>query len=263
MGSGRLVQARRVAVAAVVGVACGGVIGGGVGGVAAAGGATGPGVPRCGPTAPKLTVRGTGQATGTPDLLTLTLSVSTTAPTANGALDQNDQDAAAVTAALATGGVKGKNVQTTGLSVQPQFNKTGTVTGYSVTNSVVADVRQLSSAGAVIDAAAAAAGNAVRVSGLTFSIQDPRPLEDRARRDAVGQAVSDAAAMAAAAGQRLAGVCKVTDDSTAPVPVGQTFSSAAGTAGTVASVPLERGTQQATAQVTMVYSLAADPRPRE
>ncbi|HVX20339.1 MAG TPA: SIMPL domain-containing protein [Acidimicrobiales bacterium] len=213
------------------------------------------GAAACGPTAAKLTVRGTGEATGTPDLLILTLSVSTSAPTANGALDQNNQAASAVTAALAAGGVKGKDVQTTGLSIQPQFDKTGSVTGYAVTNSVVADIHQLSSAGSIIDAAAGAAGDAVRIGGVTFSIEDPRPLEDRARRDAVRQAVSHATAMAAAAGQRLAGVCSIRDDSAAPVPVSATFGSVASAA--PSAVPLERGSQQASAEVTVVYALAA------
>src|ERR1700678_2222980 len=42
--------------------------------------------PHCGPTAAKLTVQGTGQATGTPDLLTVVVQVAASGPSATAAM---------------------------------------------------------------------------------------------------------------------------------------------------------------------------------
>jgi len=210
--------------------------------------------PSCGSGAPKLTVHGTGQASGTPNLLTLTLAVDASGTSAESALGADNASTSAVIAALSSGGVKGKKVQTTGLSIQPTYSKTGTLTGYSVENSVVAEISDFTTAGSVIDSAAGAAGNDVRIDGLSFSIEDPAGLEDQARQDAVHEAVSHAATMAAAAGDRLGPVCTLSDDTGAGTTPGFRGLANGGVAGT-AAVPVEPGSQEATAQVTLVYAL--------
>jgi uncharacterized protein YggE len=108
----------------------------------------------------------------------------------------------------------------------------------------------------VLDAAVGAGGDSLNIDSIEFARADPRVLEDRARQDAVRQAVGHAAAMAHAAGERLAGVCTVTDQSAlAPLsPLPLASSAAFGAA--APSVPLERGTEEADAQVTLVYALA-------
>ena len=117
-------------------------------------------------------------------------------------------------------------------------------------------ITNLASAGSVIDAVSGAAGNAGQINSVSLSIKDPRDLEDQARTDAVHQAVSHAQAMAKSAGERLGPVCSLTD--TAPTSqVNPGFSTAAGLP-QAAVVPIEVGSQQASAQVTIVYSLKAD-----
>lgn len=223
--------------------------GGGSGDSASA--ATAPG---CGSGAPTLTVRGTGMATGTPNLLTLTLAVDVTGATAQTALSQDNATTSSVIGALTGGGVASRQIQTTGLSIQPSYDTKGVLTGYSVRNSVVAKLHDFATAGAVIDAAAGAAGNAVRIDSLTFSIRDPRGVEDQARQDAVHQAVSHAATMAAAAGERLGRVCSLDDKSSMSLPQNGGFV-AEGSPVSAPAVPLQPGTQQASAQVRLVYAL--------
>ncbi len=221
--------------------------------------------PGCGAGSPRLTVTGSGLATGTPDLLTLTLSVDVVDGTAQAALADDNGRTAAVIGALRTGGVPASGIQTTGLSILPDYtfeHGTNVLTGYSVDNSVVARLTDFTTAGSVIDAAAGAGGNAVQITSLTFSMADQRPLQDRARTDAVHQAVAHAAAMAAGAGERLGQVCSLTDQSQVPSglnSVGGTYAASPDQA--QASVPLQAGTQQATAQVTLVYSLSPAPPP--
>lgn len=236
----------------------------GLGGLVASGctsaGASTTNVPSCSPNSAKLTVQGTGLATGTPDTLTIDIATSATEATAQEALTDNNNEATAVTAAFAAGGVTKKNIQTTGLSVQPNYTLakgTEVLTGYRVNNTISAMITNLASAGSVIDAVSSAAGNAGQINSVSLSIKDPRNLEDQARTDAVHQAVSHAQTMAKSAGERLGPVCSLTD--TAPtsqfnpgvsIPAGSPQASA---------VPIEVGSQQANAQVTIVYSLKADP----
>lgn len=214
--------------------------------------------PSCSPNSAKLTVQGVGLATGTPDTLTVDVNVSATDATAQAALAEDNTKAAAVIAAFTAGGVTKQNIQTTGLSVQPNYtlmHGTEVLTGYGVNNSVTAMITNLGTAGSVIDAVSGAAGNAGQINSLSFSIKDTRHLEDQARTDAVHQAVGHAQTMAASARERLGVVCSLTDTT----PTSQAPSGLQNAAGIAASpVPLEVGSQQASAQVTIVYSLVAD-----
>jgi len=217
----------------------------------------------CNSSTPKLTVQGTGEATRTPDVLIAVLAVNVTAPTAQAALSQDNDKALAVVAALAGGGVARRDIQTTGLSLQPQYSYpkgVQTVTGYQVSNTVTATVNQNPQAGATIDAVVAAGGNEVTINSLSYSFRHPQVVEDIARTSAVHQAVSHAKAMALASGRRLGPVCSLTDQTQSPLPYefGGALPLAAGSvnsATAAAPVPLEAGSQSESDQVTMVYAL--------
>jgi uncharacterized protein YggE len=220
-------------------------------------------------------VEGNGQASATPDLLTVTVGVAVTGPSAGAALTLDNTQTAAVLAAFSQGGVAPKDLQTTGLSVQRSYPEPapGVAVGqpaivvgngrprpaeYDVDNTVVAKLRDLSSAGSVIDAVVAAGGDATSIDSLVFSLDDQRRIEDRARLDAVRQAVSHAGSMAEGAGEHLGQLCTMTDDSTPiPSPLGLGIAGPADAARGGTSVPLSGGTEQVTARVTAVYALAA------
>jgi len=251
------VHERTVRVGVAAGVVAAIALGGSAVGLAAT---TGTGAPRapapgCSSTSPRLTVQGTGQATATPDLLTVAVDITVSAPSAQASLAADNAKASAVTAAFQTGGVLSRDVQTSNVSIQPNYNLAGNITGYQMTNTVTAKLRDFSKAGAIVDALTGAAGNATRIDSMTFSIEDPRGTEDRARSDAVGQAVSHARSMAAAAGERLGPVCSLTDDATSPGPGFNEDFAARAAASSAAAVPLEPGTQQVSDQITMVYAL--------
>jgi uncharacterized protein YggE len=246
------------AIGAATVVVLAGAVAAGVSLAARSGPATAVDPPTCG-SAPRLTVQGSGLATGTPDLLTLSADVNVTDATAQAALADDNSRTAAVLAALKAAGAAPADLQTTGLSVQPTYvTRDGTLVlaGYTVDNTVVAKLRDFGTAGASVDAVVGAAGNAAHIDSLTFSIADARPLEDQARQDAVRQAVSHAGAMAAAAGERLGPVCSMVDDSSiSPGPTYHGLSPLASSSAGAPDVPLQPGTQQASAQVTIVYAL--------
>lgn len=215
--------------------------------------------PSCAPNAARLTVQGTGLATGTPDMITVVVTISTTDTTAQAALADNNGKAAAVIAAFSAGGVTKPDIQTTGLTLEPNYSfvkGTEVLAGYGVNDMVTARITDLAAAGSTIDAVSGAAGNAGQISSVSFSINDPRALQDEARTDAVDQAVSHARAMAVSAGEHLGPVCSLTDSTPAP-QVGPVYNSVASSQTAAAAVPLEAGSQQANAQITMVYALEA------
>lgn len=236
----------------VVGAGCG------IARTSSAGASPNTGPPRCAPSDPHLTVQGSGQGSGTPDVLTAVFGFSTTASSSNAALTQNGAKVAAALQALATNGVPKQDTQTTALNLSPQYafpHGVPTLTGYQATETVSATLRDLATDGTTIDAVVAATGNAAQINGLTFSFGDPAAVQAKARTAAVHQAVAHAQAMAAAAGRRLGAVCSLTDTTQPSNPRPQAFGDSIAASGP-AGVPLEPGTQLESDQVTIVYALS-------
>jgi uncharacterized protein YggE len=213
----------------------------------------------CGPTAPKLSVVGTGQATVSPNLLTVVVQVDAGGPSAAAALATDDADAARALSTFENGGVQAKDITTSGLSLQPQYaypKGVPTLTGYEVDNSVTATLRDIAKSGAIIDAVVGSAGNALQIESIAFSSADPGIGQNRARAKAAAQAEAHAHALARAAGRSLGPVCTLTDQSQATEPGFDQLAlpSATGDAN-AAEVPISSGQQTQTAQVSLVYSL--------
>jgi len=207
-----------------------------------------------------ITATGDGEATGTPDTLTVDVGVQTTDESAAQALQTNNSEAAALIAKLEADGVATTDIQTSQLNISPNYTGTATprITGYTVTDEVIAKFRQLDRAGQLIDDAVAAAGNDARVDSIGYSIDDDGPLLAAARADAVRSAAARAEAMAAAAGVTLGEVLTITDE-TQPQTTYPEFaanSSAGGVGSPAIPVPLQAGQEQLSAEVSVVYEIA-------
>lgn len=210
----------------------------------------------CTSSAAKITASATGSVTAKPNLLTISIDVHTKAPAATTALHENNAQAAALIATLKAAGLASADLETSGLSIMPSYSGSPAhVSGYQVDDTVTARVHKLSSAGSLIDAAAAKLGNDMRFEGLAFSLTNDAAASLAARTLAVHTAAARARAMSAAAGARLGALCSVSDLSTTSQPLHQPtyFSAAAGTA--AAGVPVQSGTQQVSARVKLVYGL--------
>ncbi|MFE3289546.1 SIMPL domain-containing protein [Rhodococcus sp. NPDC059234] len=200
---------------------------------------------------PGISTQATGKVTGTPDTLTVVLGVQTQGTDANGTLAANAEKATALVDSLKSKGVDAKDIQTSGLSVQPTFGPDGTITGYQVGNQVTATVHEVARAGEVIDAAAAAAGDAVRVQQTSFSIADDGELRAQARERAVQQAQAQAGQIAAAAGVGLGPVRSITEvPATGPAPMPGSAALA-----DRAPTPIEPGSQELSVSVQVVYDV--------
>ena len=200
-----------------------------------------------------LTVTGTATVNAAPDQATLSLGVTTTGATAAVAMGANNDAASAVIARLIAAKVAERDMQTTGLSLNPNWvmNAAGTaqeIQGYTASSTLTVRIAALDAAGAILDAAIADGANTL--NGLTFGLADPRPAEDDARKAAVADALARAQVLAQAAGETLGPIVSITEGGGGQQPMPMLFKAAADSA-----VPLAAGEVGVSAEVTIVWQL--------
>lgn len=142
-----------------------------------------------------ISVTGEGKLTLTPDVAEVRLGVEARARSAEEARNRAAEAMQAVVARLRENGVVEKDLKTSSLNVGQDrrfVNGQEVIEGYRVTNMVSAKVRQLENVEKVIDAAVAAAGDLVRVDGVTFTVDKPARLQAQLRELAVADARSRA-----------------------------------------------------------------------
>ena len=125
-----------------------------------------------------------GETRAVPDMATINLGVNTEAPTAAGAMTANAVQMNKIFAALRRAGIADKDIQTTGLNLNAQYdyvqNEPPKLRGYQASNQVTVAVRDLSRVGAALDATVTAGAN--QVNGISFGLADPAAAtRDRSR----------------------------------------------------------------------------------
>ena len=197
-----------------------------------------------------ITVVGTGEVRGTPDVADLVLGVSGRAGSAAEVMARIADRAQKVIDALHDAGVSDDDIQTADLSVNPVLDDDGTVKGYEATNTVTVRIRDLSKAGGIIDSAAAKAGDDIRVQGITFSIDDDSALLAAARTKATKRARAQAEQLASGADVEVGAVRSISE-STNVVPLTYTGDAAA----KAAETPVMPGSQTLSVQATVVFAI--------
>ena len=197
-----------------------------------------------------ITVVGTGQVRGTPDVADLVLGVTGRGATAADVMRTIGERAQNVIGALRDAGVAEEDVQTNDLFVQPVLDDQNRVTGYEATNTVSARIRALAKAGEVVDAAAAKAGDDIRIQGITFSIDDDSALLAAARTKATKRARAQAEQLANGADVEVGEVRSIAE-STSSYPVAYAGDAAA----KAASTPVMPGSQTLSVQATVVFAI--------
>ncbi|MFQ6001558.1 MAG: SIMPL domain-containing protein, partial [Anaerolineae bacterium] len=152
-----------------------------------------------------ISVSGEGRVSAEPDMAEIIIGVESRAPTAKEAASQNSEDMNEVVAVLGEMGIAEEDIQTVDYSIRAEIDYRGdegpTVVGYVVTNAVRVKVRDLDLVGDLLDEVTEAGAN--NIYGITFTIEDPRPFQERAREMAVADARSKARQLAEAADVRL------------------------------------------------------------
>ncbi len=209
---------------------------------------------------PGVTVTGVGRVQGRPDTLRATVGVEAERDSVSEALEAANAATEAVLAALRDAGVADRDLQTVQFSVNPRYVDTTTgipeISGYVVGNLVEATVREIGRAGDVLQAAVTAGGDAARVQGITFALEDNAALVDAARESAFADARRKAEQYAALAGRELGPLVGLSEVVADPPQPDEFRAAAEGGADVAASVPLQPGRQEVGVTVTAVWSLS-------
>lgn len=201
------------------------------------------------PSSTTITVTGSGTVKATPDRASFDFGVTTQAVTASEALRRNAEQARAIVDALEKKGIAASDIQTTQVSLWPQTSSNGNaIVGYQASNTVHVTA-PLGQSGDVVDAAVGAGANNVDGPNLDTSQKDS--LYADALRQAVADAKSKAEAIAGAGGLTLGGILHVREGGSQPTPIyfGDALSAKA-----AAAPPIQAGTQDIQASVTVTYS---------
>lgn len=128
-----------------------------------------------------------GETRIAPDMASISLGVNTETPTAAQAMAANAAQMTRVMAALTAAGVAAKDIQTSNLSLNAQYdyenNQPPKLRGYQASNTVTIIVHDLSKLGQAVDATVKAGAN--QVNGISLGVSDSSAAEDAARLKAV------------------------------------------------------------------------------
>ncbi len=199
-----------------------------------------------------ITVTGEGIVQAAPDQATISLGVTTTNETAVQALAANSAAVAEVIAELKAAGVEGGDLQTSNLSLNPNWSNydsasAASISGYTASNLLTVRVRDLAALGGILDAAVSDGANTM--NGITFGLADPTPVMNAARAKAVADATARATVLITAAGGTLGPIVSITESGVFSGP-GPLFREQA------SAVPIESGEVGMTASVTVTFEIA-------
>lgn len=204
-----------------------------------------------------ITVTGSGTVTGTPNTVSFQVGVSTTAPSAYAALQENNQKTAALETTLLKNGITKKDLQTSGLTIYDNTDATGTIISFTAQDDLNVTSHDIAKVGGAIDAASHVVGNGVQLSGITFSISNQSKYLAAARARAIRNAHTEASQIARGGGTAVGSIVKVVDqENTGSSGIVYPFSQFA-SAATSTKVPVQAGSQSINVQVEVIYSLAS------
>ncbi len=208
-------------------------------------------------------VSGTGKAYATPDVAVLSLGIEAQEATVAAAQASAAVAMAAVMQALEDQGVAKEDIQTQYFNIREvtqwdtyydEGRDKETVIGYEVTNTVSVKVREVTRAGAVIDAVVAAGGDLTRINSINFTVDDPTPYYAQAREQAIDYAKTKAEQLADLTGAELDEVTYVSESSSYGSP---NYYRGDAVVAEAMEVPtsISAGTLEITATVQMAYSI--------
>lgn len=160
-----------------------------------------------------LSVTGEGRVYADPDVAQIVIGVESRAPTAKEAASKNSGDMSEVMAVLKEMGIAEEDIQTVDYSIRAEMyypeSEEPKVIGYVVNNAVQVKARDLGLVDDLLDKVTEAGAN--NIYGITFTIEDPRPFQDKARELAVADAGKKAQQLADLADIRLGALFSINE----------------------------------------------------
>ncbi|WP_414731627.1 SIMPL domain-containing protein [Williamsia sp.] len=203
-----------------------------------------------------VTVVGSGEVKGAPDTLRVDIGVEATGDDVSSAINAANSQITAVTDAVVNAGVPREDVQTQQVTVSPDFTNpapggSSQISGYRATNSIRVNIHELAKGSDVLKVAVEAGGDAVRISNVSFVIEDDSQLVSNAREEAFNDARGRAEQYANLSGDDLGAVLTI-DETTS----GQAVQASEQQRSMLdSSVPLEPGQQTVSFSVTVKFQL--------
>ncbi len=212
-------------------------------------------------TAPVVTLTVTESVEAAPDVATVGTGVQTRAPTAAQAMRDNAAKTEKLIAALAKAGIAKKDIQTSGINLNAQYDYSNRnngegqprFLGYEASNQLTVKLRDVKQVGSLLDAMVAA--GATNVNGPSFSIEDPSPLHQQARGTALKTAKAQADFYAQAAGYSSARLLSIAESNSGGRPAEIMVTASRFKADAAPSTPVEPGQVSASVTLTVQYAL--------
>jgi uncharacterized protein YggE len=159
-----------------------------------------------------ISVTGTAESKVPPDEVQLTLGIDSHDKDLVVAKASNDQRIKKLMALAHTAGVEAKNVQTSALTMGPEYTdeKIPKLLGYRVSQTIAITLTDLSKYEGLMTSFLKVGVN--RVDGIDFLVSDPRKYREDARLKAVRAAREKANTMAAELGQSLGKPWEITEE---------------------------------------------------
>jgi uncharacterized protein YggE len=171
-------------------------------------------------TGTRLDISATGEATRVPDVAVISAGVVSRSATAAAALDDAATRMDRVRAALKRAGVADRDIQTSTISLNPEYrypeNQAPQLTGYTASNEVTVRFRDIRSSGKILDALVAQGAN--QINGPNLAIDKPEAALDEARANAVATGRARAELYARSLGMRVVRLVSVSENGGSAVP---------------------------------------------
>jgi len=206
-------------------------------------------------TEPGITVTGIGKSAVAPDLMSVDLGISVLAASVAEGRALTAERARALVAALLERGVANDDIQTVRYTIHPEYDHADgeqRLRGYRVGNELQVAIRELGSAGEVLDHAADAGGDEVMINNVSFSVEDQTAVRDQAREAAWADARSRAEHLARLSGQALGEVVDIVETTGRPPGPGPLHRLAMTAE---ESTPVEAGTMAITVTLEVRFGL--------
>jgi uncharacterized protein YggE len=211
---------------------------------------------------PVIRVSGEGKVAVKPDMAILNLGVVREADTAREALNANNEAMARIIETMKEAGVAGRDLQTSGFSIQPRYfypkrnaerEEPPKIVGYTVSNQLTVRIRDLENLGAVIDRSVTLGANSN--GNIVFANDDPSEAISSARAEAMKDARQRAETLARAAGAELGMLLEISENFSRPMPQGIQRARFAAEAAD-AAVPVESGENSYSVTVQASWSIS-------
>lgn len=216
------------------------------------------------PELPTLTVVATGSVTAPPDTAFVTLGMDTVGKSLTEAQRQNSAAIQKVMERLRELKIDKDRIQTAAFTVSPQYKPPPKrpsdaspappeIVGYSISNTITIEVRDVEKVGTVIEEVLAAGAN--HFHGLRWALRDEQQARLNALKIAAGEAREKATALSQAVNVKLGRLTNVTEGSRVIAPMPRVGRAMAATEGAGGEVPISSGEMKVEATVTLIYEI--------